>query len=77
MKHYLIIIAAVLMVGFGTSVSDISINDAAKDGNIETVKQHMMASKDVELKSMDCCGRVLGHTRAIEIAELLISKMRM
>ena len=44
MKHLLLpTIAAVVLVGCGPSVPDISIQDAAKDGNIEAVKQHIAA----------------------------------
>ena len=48
MKHLLITtIAAVLVVGCGPSMS---IHDAARDGNIEAVKQHLAAGSDVNLK---------------------------
>ena len=48
MKHILITtIAAVLLVGCGPSVS---INEAARDGNIEAVKQHLDAGTDVNAK---------------------------
>ena len=47
MKHLLITIAAVVLVGCGPSVPDISIHDAAYDGNIEAVKQHIAAGTDV------------------------------
>ena len=41
-KHLLITtIAAVLVVGCGPSAPDISIHQAAEDGNIEAVKQHL------------------------------------
>ena len=45
MKLLLTTIAAVVLVGCGPSVS---IHDAAKDGNIEVVKQHLAAGADVE-----------------------------
>ena len=58
MKHLLLTtIAAVLVVGCATTQSpepptgnapDISIVDAAKEGNIEAVKQHLAASADVK-----------------------------
>ena len=38
MKHLLITIAAVVLVGCGPSVD---IHQAAKDGNIKAVKQHL------------------------------------
>jgi len=45
MKHLLLtIIAAVLVVGCGPSMS---IHKAASDGNIEAVKQHLAAGVDV------------------------------
>ena len=50
MKQLLITIAAVVLVGCGPSVSDISIIDAARDGNIEAVKQHLAAGADVNAK---------------------------
>ena len=73
MKHLLITtIAAVLMVGCGES----SIHDAAYQGNIEAVKQHIAAGTDVDAKTDD--GRTPLHFAAFpgqkEIAELLIAK---
>ena len=51
MKHILITtIATVLLVGCGESTPDISIHDAAYDGNIEAVKQHLAAGTDVNVK---------------------------
>ena len=45
MKHLLLTtIAAVVLVGCGPSMS---IHDAARDGNIEVVKQHLAAGADV------------------------------
>ena len=47
-KHLLITtIAAVLLVGCGPSVD---IHQAAKDGNIKAVKQHLTAGTDVDAK---------------------------
>ncbi len=52
MKSQLIaIIAAVLVVGCGPSAPDISIHEAAYDGNIEAVKQHLAAGADVNAKA--------------------------
>ena len=51
MKHLLLkTIAAVLLVGCGESVTDVSIHDAAEDGNLEAVKQHLGAGVDVNSK---------------------------
>ena len=47
MKQLLITFAAVLLVGCGPSVPDISIHDAARKGNIDVVKQHLAAGTDV------------------------------
>ena len=57
MKHLLITtIAAVLVVGCGESQPpeppDISIHDAARDENIEVVKQHLAAGTDVDAKDV-------------------------
>ncbi|MDP7149243.1 MAG: ankyrin repeat domain-containing protein, partial [Nitrospinaceae bacterium] len=74
MKNLLITIAAVVLVGCGPSMS---IHDAAKDGNIEVVKQHLAAGADVELKCVNCGDTILGHAVSgghIEIVELLVSK---
>ena len=60
MKHHLLTtIAAVLMVGCGVSQSaepptakapDISIHEAANEGNIEAVKQHLAAGTNVNAR---------------------------
>ena len=60
MKHLLLTtIAAALLVGCGESqspepptakVPDISIHDAAENGKIEAVKQHLVAGTDVNAK---------------------------
>jgi ankyrin repeat protein len=78
MKSQLIaIVAAVLVVGCGESAPDISINKAARTGNIEAVKQHIAAGTDVNSKDK---GKWGGGTAPLhwaatkEIAELLISK---
>ena len=86
MKHLLLtIIAAVLLVGCGESqppesptaeAQDISIHDAAENGNIEAVKQHLAAGTDVNAKGGG--GRTPLHDAAYgghrEIAELLIAE---
>jgi len=77
MKHILITtIAAVLLVGCGPPVPDISIYDAVEDGNIEVVKQHLAAGTDVNSKDKD--GWTPLHEAASEghnkIIELLVAK---
>ena len=47
MKLLLTTIAAAVLVGCGPSIPDISIHDAAENGNIEAVKQHLTAGEDV------------------------------
>ena len=72
MKHILITIAAVLLVG---CVSNMSIYEAAYDGNIEAVKQHLAAGTDVNVK--DGIGVTPLHFAVLgghkELAELLIA----
>ena len=75
MKHLLLTtIAAVVLVGCGPSVD---IHEAAKDGNIKAVKQHLDAGADVNSKGGYENGTALhfaagkGHK---EIVELLIAK---
>ena len=72
MKHLLLTtIAAVVLVGCGPSVD---IHQAAKDGNIKAVKQHLDAGADVNAKGR--YGRTPLHyaaTRGLKkIIELLI-----
>ena len=52
MKQLLITIAALVLVGCGPSVPDISIHDAAKDGNIDAVKQHIQLGANVDQKNL-------------------------
>ena len=89
MKHILITIAAVVLVGCGESqqspeppaakAPDISIYDAAYTGNIEAVKQHLAAGTDVKakVKSGLEVGMTPLHKAATsgekEIVELLIT----
>ena len=74
MKHLLLTtIAAVLLVGCGPSVD---IWEAASEGNIQAVKQHLAAGTDFELRCTACGLTVLGHAAwggHKEIAELLIA----
>ena len=82
MKHILFTtIAAVVLVGCGESqptepqtakAPDISIHDAANEGNIEGVKQHSAAGMDVDVK--DESGETPLHfADNKEIADLLIT----
>ena len=51
MKLQLIaIVAAVLVVGCGNPEADRALLEAAKDGNIKAVKQHLAAGADVNAK---------------------------
>ena len=74
MKHILLTtIAAVLLVGCGSSVD---IHQAAYDGDIQAVKQHLVDGTDVNAKDDDGWTPLLdaatfGHK---EIVELLITK---
>ena len=77
MKQLLITIAALVLVGCGPSVPDISIHEAAYDGNIEAVKQHLAAGTDVDKKGSQLGSTAL-HQAARkgrkEVANLLINK---
>ena len=72
MKHILITtIAAVLLVGCGGS-----IHEAAWDGNIESVKQHLAAGADVNAKDYGGVTPLHGAVAGghMELVELLIAK---
>jgi hypothetical protein len=82
MKHLLLTtIAAVVLVGCGESqptakAPDISIYNAAFQGNIEAVKQHLDAGTDVNAK-LEGGGTPLSYAAYMghkEIAELLIAE---
>ena len=77
MKHLLLTtIAAVVLVGCGNP--DGALIQAAKDGNIEAVKQHLAKDTDVNAKSGPV-GRTPLHEAALrghkEVVELLIDKV--
>ena len=81
MKLLLTTIAAVLLVGCGESVTGVSIHDAAEDGNLEAVKQHLGAGVDVNSKDEDgytpllsAVGLLANHAQSLGIVELLIAK---
>ena len=72
MKQLLITIAAVLLVGCGPSVD---IWEAAKEGNIEAVKQHLAAGTVVNAIDDDWTPlKYAAHEGHKEIVELLITK---
>ena len=84
MKLLLTTIAAVVLVGCGESQSpeppkakapDISIHDAAEEGNIEAVKHHLAAGVDVNWKNIASLTPLhyAAHNGHKEIAELLIA----
>ena len=77
MKHLLLTtIAAVVLVGCGPQTPDISIHDAAREGNIEAIKQAIADGAEVNAKGIGGFTPLLiaameGHN---EVVELLISK---
>ena len=77
MKQLLITIAALVLVGCGPSAPDISIHEAASEGNIEAVKQHLAAGADVNVQSdfrkyTPLHEAIVG--RKLEVANFLIEK---
>ena len=73
MKYLFITIAAVVLVGCGPRMS---MHEAARNGDIEVVKQHLAA--DVDVNAKDDRGWTPLFSAALEghkeIAELLIDK---
>ena len=55
MKYLITTIAALLLVG---CVSNMSIYEAAKKGNIKAFKQHLAAGTDVNAKDNRSCGHL-------------------
>ena len=53
MRQLVILIAAMMMVGCGSSIPDISIHEATATGNIKAVKQHLANGADVNAKYKD------------------------
>ena len=76
MKHLLLTtIAAVVLVGCGNPQAERALRKAAKEGNIEAVKQHLATGADVNAKNK--VGQTPLHWAAgedhKEVAELLIA----
>ena len=85
LTYILTTVAAVVLVGCATTqqpepptakAPDISIHDAVEKGNIEAVKQHLTAGKDVNAKNDDELTplQMAAGEGQKEIAELLIAK---
>ena len=80
MKYLITTILALVLVGCGESQSpeppDISIYNAANDGNIEAVQQHLAAGTDVNAKNDFGSTPLIAaaHEGHKEIVELLIAK---
>ena len=69
MKQLITTIAALVLVGCGPSMS---IHDAATNGNIEVVKQHLASGTDVDVKDEEGA-TPLHYAATKEITELLIA----
>ena len=79
MKYLITTISALVLVGCGPpKPPDISIHEAASEGNIEVVKQHLAAGADVNVKKENYLGGTPLHQAADnghkEIVELLTTK---
>ena len=77
MKYLITTIAALVLVGCGPSVPDISIHEAAFNGDIEAVKQRLAAGANVNAKHDESGATPLSYAAVKgqeEIAELLIAK---
>ena len=53
MKQLLITIAAVALVGCGPSVPDMDIHEAARDGNLEILKKHLINGAHINAKDKE------------------------
>ena len=73
MKQLLITIAAVLLVGCGKSVPEISIYDAAEKGDIAALEKHIVAGTNVNgfLGGWSCLDRA-SHGGHLEVVRLLL-----
>jgi ankyrin repeat protein len=77
MKYLITTIAALVLVGCGPSVPDISIHEAAFNGDIEAVKQRLAAGANVNAKHDESGATALSYAAVKgqeEITELLIAK---
>ena len=78
MKQLLLTIAALVLVGCGPAAPDFSIHEAAEDGNIEAVKQHLSGILSGDVNAKDKLGRtplrIAAYWGHKEIVELLIAK---
>jgi ankyrin repeat protein len=75
MKHLLLTtIAAVVIVGCGLSEADRALLDAAEEGNIEAVKQHLAAGADVNANGRGTPLHYAAYGGHKEVAELLIAE---
>ena len=73
MKQLLITITAVLLVGCGKSVPEISIYDAAEKGDIAAIEKHIVAGTKVNgfLGGWSCLDRA-SHGGHLEVVRLLL-----